>query len=323
MSSATTPEDTFHVSPNDEEYLQMLREEEEFWDTHIETLLTKPPTRSIQRYLNERLTGDPEKLWYQTIGDEGEFTSGCVFGAGPGQVEGHLLERHPQLHLTIFDISSDALSRLQQRLDAKYPGRAETKHQDLNFIDLPAETYDLLIANASMHHLVNLEHLAFQVGRSLTPEGRFFMEDVVGESYFQFAEEKKRIFQTFMDATQDSSAQPFKMDWPSRDNWTSMSPFDGVRSGDVLNVFERYLLPLRIRTSGALVMLTLFVRPDDSGSRLRRADRALRRRLLGRQRVLEQGVLRGELLFLLDSVMCDSGHLVPGQAFGIYAKRGG
>ena len=323
MTNANAPQDIFLVSEDDEEYVRMLREEEVFWDAQIDTPLAREPRPAIQRYRNERYTGDPEKLWYQTIGDEGEFTNGCVFGAGPGKVEEYLLGRHPQLRLTIFDISSDALSRLQQRLDAKYPGRAETKHQDLNFIDLPAETYDLLIANASMHHLVNLEHLAFQVGRSLTPEGRFFMEDVVGESYFQFAEEKKRIFQTFMDATQDSSAQPFKMDWPSRDNWTSMSPFDGVRSGDVLNVFERYLLPLRIRTSGALVMLTLFVRPDDSGSRLRRADRALRRRLLGRQRVLEQGVLRGELLFLLDSVMCDSGHLVPGQAFGIYAKRGG
>ena len=322
MSSATTPEDTFHVSPNDEEYLQMLREEEEFWDTHIETLLTKTPAPAVQRYLNERLTGDPEKLWYQTIGDEGEFTSGCVFGAGPGQVEEHLLERHPQLHLTIFDISSEALSRLQKRLDEQYPGRAETRQQDLNFVELPAEKYDLAIANACIHHLVNLEHFAYQVNGSLTPEGRYFMQDVVGESYFQFTEEKKRMFQTFMDATRDSSEPPVKIAWPSQDEWT-YSPFESARSGEILDVFGRYFVPLRVRTASALLSLTLMVRPDDSKGRLRRRIDALWTRLLMRPRTLSRGLARGELLFLLDSLMCDGGRLLPGQAFGIYAKRGG
>ena len=185
MTTANAPEDIFHVSP-DEEYLRMLREEEEFWDTHIDTPLSKTPRPAVQRYLNERLTGDPEKMWYQTIGDEGEFTNGCVFGAGPGQVEEHLLGRHPGLRLTIFDISGEALSRLQKRLDEQYPGRVDMRQQDLNFVELPAEAYDLAVADSSIHHLVNLEHFAFQVSRSLTPAGRFSMEDVVGESYFQF-----------------------------------------------------------------------------------------------------------------------------------------
>ena len=91
MTTASTLGDTFHVSSDDKEYVRMLREEEEFWDTHIDTLLTKTPGPIFQRYLNERLTGDPETLWYQTIGDEGDFTKGCIFGAGPGQVKEHLL----------------------------------------------------------------------------------------------------------------------------------------------------------------------------------------------------------------------------------------
>lgn len=319
---ARAPKDKFHVSKDDEEYIQMLREEEEFWDARIDTPLAREPLPAVQRYRNERYTGDPEKLWYQTIGDEGEFTDGCVFGAGPGKLEEHLLRRHPRLCLTIFDISSDALSRLQKRLDEQYPGRVETRRQDLNFIELPADRYDLLVANASMHHLVNLEHVAFQVGRSLTPQGRFFMEDVVGESYFQFAEEKKRIFQTFVTATHDSAAPPVQIRWPSREHdWTSMSPFESVRSGDILEVFERYLLPLRIRTLGALLVLMLFVHPDNSRGLLDRAFNGVKRRLLRFRPSIAHGVSSGELLFLLDSQMCDEGRLVPGQAFVIYARR--
>ena len=319
MTIASAPEDTFHVSEDDEKYVRMLREEEEFWDAHIDTPLSKTPRPAVQRYLNERYTGDPDKLWYETIGDEGEFTNGCVFGAGPGQVEEHLLGRHPQLRLTILDISGDALSRLQKRLDQQYPGRAETRQQDLNFVDLPTQAYDLAVANSSIHHLVNLEHFAFQVNRSLTPEGRFFMDDTVGESYFQFTEEKKRMFQMLMDVAQDSSEPRFKVEWPDRDNWT-FSPFESVRSGDILDVFERYLQPVRIATASSLLALTLFVRPDDSSGRLRRAIDKVRARLSGRELTITRGISRGELLFLLDSLMCDSGRLVPGQAFGIYGK---
>ena len=312
----------FHVSPDDEEYLRMLREEAEFWDSRTETLLSNTPRRSIQRYLNERLAGGPDKLWHQTIGDEGEFTNGCIFGAGPGEVEEHLLARHPRLNLIIFDISGDALARLQSRLDQTFPGRAVTQKQDLNFVDLPDEAYDLAIAISSVHHLVNLEHFAFQVSHSLTSEGRFFMHDAVFESYFQFTEEKKRMFQTYVDATRDSSEPRFKIVWPSRDSW-EYSPFECARSGEILDIFARYLSPLRIRTAGSLLALTLFLQPDESRGRWRRVINEVRTKLLGRGLNVTRGVARGELLFLLDGLMCDSGRLVPGQAFGIYGKRSG
>ncbi len=320
MTNASTPEDTFHVSPDDEEYLRMLREEEEFWDARTETLLSMPPRPAAQRYVNERRTGDPDKLWYEMIGDEGEFTNGCVFGAGPGLIEESLLQRHPRLHLTIFDISGEALSRLQTRLDEQYPGRAETRKQDLNFVDLPSEAYDLAVANSSIHHLVNLEHVAFQVGRSLTPEGRFFMVDATGESYLQFTEEKKRIFEMLHTATRDMSEPGYNMDWPSRDNW-KYSPFESVRSGDILEVFERYLVPLRVRTSGALLALELFMVMNDSRGRLRSMLERLRTMVVGRRLSLAHRISRGELLYMLDGLMCDSGRLIPGTAFVIYGKR--
>lgn len=320
MTIDGAPKDVLHVSEEDDEYRQMLREEEEFWDAQTETILSQTPRPAAQRYNNERYTGDPDKCWYEMIGDEGEFTNGCVFGAGPGKVEEHLLGRHPQLHLTVFDISGDALSRLQTRLDGQFPGRTETRKQDLNFVDLVPEAYDLAVANASIHHLVNLEHFAFQVNRTLTPEGRFFMADAIEESYFQFAEEKKRIFDMFHTATRDASEPGYKMNWPSRDDW-KFSPFESVRSGDILEVFERYLVPLRLRTSGALLAVELFMHPNDRRGRIRSALERLRTLFVGRPLSLVHGISRGTLLYMLDGLLCDSGRLVPGTAFGIYGKR--
>ena len=130
------------------------------------------------------------------------------------------------------------------------------------------------------------------------------------------------IVRTVLDVTRDSIEPRVKNAWPSREDWT-FSPFESARSGDILDVFGRYLLPLQVRTSSALLSLTLMVRPDPAHGTLRRALERLRTMVLGRRLPLSRSLSRDELLFLLDSLMCDSGRLLPGLVFGIYGKRGG
>lgn len=315
------PPDIFYMQ-DDGEYRRLLRAEEEFWDSHVETPLTRSPLPIVQAYLNERMTGDPDRRWFEVISDFGEFRRGCMLGAGPGHVEEHLLSKHPELRLTIMDISSGALERLQERLDKTYPGRAETLQSDLNFVTLPDGEYDLVAANSSLHHIVNLEHLAFQVNQALTPEGYFFMEDTVSESYFQFSEEKKHLFQAMMDATKDGFGQRTNIVWPDRDNWT-FSPFESVRSGEILEILASYLREERVKGAAALMSLTIFVRQDPPAAGAANKLRRFARRLLeGRPKMdVVRGNAKGELLFAVDSMICDSGVMLPGMAFGVYRKR--
>ncbi len=320
------PEDFFHV-PRDEDYLLSLRAEEAFWDARVETPLSRTPAPPVTRYYNERLSGDADRRWYETTGDYGEFHRGCVLGAGPGHVERHLLSRHHGLCLTIYDVSSGALERLQRTLDSEFPGRAEARQEDLNFAELPAESYDLLVADSSVHHIVNLEHLAFQANRSLTPDGHFFMHDTVSESRFQFSEEKRRLFEALAGATSTGLTQAPRIRWPDPENWV-FSPFESVRSGEILDVFGRYLQVVRLRTAGALLALSLFVeagahRGHRSGtaSSLRRAGAVLLSRLRRSSLGDRRGRYRLELLFMLDRILSETGYLQPGLAFAVYRKR--
>jgi len=321
MSRSESPPDILRVQQDDAEYQRMLLEEEAFWDEQAETLLTHETLPVVQAYLNERMTGDTNKRWFEAVGYEGPYRRGCVLGAGPGEVEEHLLDRSPDLRLTVLDISSQALARQAQRL-SRFGERVMTLQQDLNFVELTPEAYDLIIANASLHHLVNLEHVAFQVNRALTEQGRFFMEDTVGESYFQFSDEKKRVFENLIAATRDSSEPPAWVDWPHRDNW-QYSPFESVRSADILDVFARYLEPVAVRTSSSLTFLALFVRIAAPGKGPRSLLRGLYHSLIGRHAAIARGFAHGELLFYLDRLTCDTGRLLPGQAFASYRKRDG
>ena len=316
MTASQAPIDVYHVQADDPEYAQMLRDETEYWDSREETLLSATTSPNVQAYRNERFTGDASKRWFETTGNEGAFSRGCIFGAGPGHVEEALLKQHPSLHLTVFDISGEALARLKRRLNDQFAGRVETQQLDLNFVDLPSGSYDLVVANSSMHHLVNLEHVAFQINQTLTADGRFFMADTVCESFFQFSDEKKRIFQLLIDATQGTQTST-SVEWPDRSNW-AFSPFESVRSGEVLEVLARYMEPVSLRVVGALLSLAIFVRTESarSGSR-----HAIAQWLLGQRLLAADEDARAQLLFLVDSLVCDVGRLVPGEAFAIYGKR--
>ncbi len=320
------PEDLFHV-PRNEEYLLQLRAEQAFWDRRVETPLSRTPAPAVTRYYNERLSGDANRRWYETVSDYREFHRGGVLGAGPGHVERHLLTTHPGLCLTIFDVSSGALERLQSKLDSEFPGRAETRQEDLNFAKLPAESYDLLVADSSIHHMVNLEHVAFEANRSLTSDGYFFMHDTVGESRFQSSEEKRRLFETVVEATDGRRTPASRIRWPDPDNWT-FSPFESVRSGEILDVFGRYLQVVRLRAAGALLALSLFVETgaqdghrSGTASSLRRARAALLRRLRRSRPDVRDGKARLDLLLMLDRILSETGYLEPGLAFAVYRKR--
>ena len=54
---------------------------------------------------------------------------GCVLGAGQGDMEKQLLARQHGLHLTIYDISGEALSRLHGKLEQEFPGRTEMRQE--------------------------------------------------------------------------------------------------------------------------------------------------------------------------------------------------
>lgn len=329
-SPAALPRDVMHVT-RDSEYELKLRDEEAFWDARVETPLSRSKLPAVRRYLNERMTGDPDREWFETISDYGAFRSGCVLGAGPGNVERHLLEKHQGLRLTVLDISAGALSRLKVRVEQEFPGRIETLQQDLNFVELPAHRFDLIVANSSLHHLVNLEHVAYQANQALTPGGFFFMEDTVGESFFQYSDEKKRLFETFVSAMFDGRGAPPRVRWPNRDDW-AFSPFESVRSGEILQVLARYMKQVSVRPCASLLALTLITaesrptvvppgRMTRLRSRVQRALRPIKRKVAGPSYNVPLETAKGDLLLMLDRILTDTGYLEPSTAFAIYRKR--
>jgi SAM-dependent methyltransferase len=326
----TDPSALRRVQPDDPAYQAQAAAEVEFWGrVHPSSLEAsenaREPPGPTERHRNESYTGDPRREWQDTIHDHGHFRTGALLGTSSLGVEGHILETNPDLHLTFFDISPAALARRAEVLGARHPGRVATRGADLNFVEFEPERYDVIVSSSSLHHVTNLEYLAFQINRALRPGGFFFLDDYVGEPRFQFSPEKRRVFERLYE--RDLARQRGRRPGLRWLDTSDLSPFCGVRSDETLEVLARYLEPLTVRTAGTLLVPLLRSRPldDHRPTRLQLAlgfVRALRNRLLGTapDRIAIGKQFIRELL-LVGDVLSEAGILRPGIAFGVYRKR--
>lgn len=220
-------------------------------------------------------------------------------------------------------LSSGPAERRAAALALRFPGRIVPEIADLNFIELRPERYDLIVSSSTIHHVTNLEYLASQINRALTPDGHFFLEDYVGEPRFIFSEAKRRLFETMYnrDIARQRERKPGVVWHDSSD----LSPFCAVRSDDILDVFRAYLDEVQVRMAGALVIPMTRSHPADYEEMLKRLPRwkivsvmmarklGIRRRLRIDQRFLDE-------LSLVGDAACEAGLLHPGIAFAVYRK---
>jgi SAM-dependent methyltransferase len=277
---------------------------------------------SFEHAVNLRFTDDAHTHWTETIARWGPFRRGLVLGTSSLRWEARILETNPELHLLFVDLSPGAVERRATILGERFPGRVATATMDLNFADLPAETYDLVVSSSTIHHVTNLEYLAYQVNRTLTANGRFFLEDYVGEARFQFTEEKKRLFEVVYQ--RDVARQRPRHSGVRWLDDTDLSPFCGVRSHEILGALRTQLEEVQIRTAATLSGLIIRMRPTDEMpappywkirlARLRKRFGLQRADVLGKEFLDE--------LFLVGDLATEAGIVLPGLAFAIYRKRG-
>jgi SAM-dependent methyltransferase len=324
----------FRVLPDDPEYRRQAAAEAEYWSRMVPYALESLEERfgegPVDQYINERFTGDRRRGWQRTIARHGPFRRGLVLGLSSLRVEGEVLATNPGLHLTFMDISPGSLARRAEAFGRRFAGRVDTVCADLNFVELEPAAYDLVVSSASLHHVTNLEHLAWQIDRALAPEGWFFLNDYVGEPRFQFDEVKRRIFGIVHDRALARSGQHVESGCVWMDA-TDLSPFCGVRSDDILPVLRAHLREIEVRTAAALTVALMRSRPvhgrtpPPPGPGRRLLDIASRAclGLFGKQppvAVPAPPEFLRELMAVGD-VLADGEVILPGTAFATYRKR--
>lgn len=103
-----------------------------------------------------------------------------------------LKQQSCDMELTCVDINATILE--QARIEAAKRGiRFYGVVQDVNTIKLDSNRYDVIVAYASLHHFVDLEHIAHEINRALRPDGIFVTVDVPTRNGYRMWDETFEI----------------------------------------------------------------------------------------------------------------------------------
>ncbi len=173
-----------------------------------------------------------------------KFEHGLTLGCGAGRCERELLRNGVCRTFHGIDISEDAIAAAREiAKEQNLPLTYEVA--DLNFLELPEKTFDLVVAQTCLHHMLFLERVAEQVWRSLKADGYLWIHDFVGETQGQY--DLKRI--SIMNQILAILPEKFRKNKITGRLVTEIkrpepghlgSPFESIRSSEIVPVFQRW-----------------------------------------------------------------------------------
>lgn len=172
------------------------------------------------------------------------FDYGLTLGCGAGRCERDLISRGVCRSFHGIDISEHAVAKARET--AKEQSLPLTYDvADLNFVKLPEKTFDLVVAQTCLHHILFLEHVADQIWRSLKNDGYLWIHDFIGETQFQYDDKRLAIINQILAVLPEKlrkntitgrTIAEIKRPEPGRLG----SPFESIRSAEIIPVFQRW-----------------------------------------------------------------------------------
>lgn len=248
--SGTRVADTEEKKLGGDAYAAQLEAESRKWAAHLDFEASGQMAAWLDHPLvNEhyrqrcRIDGLGWERWVLTsLGSPAECS--LHLGCGTGTCSLELWRMGASLAIYGFDVSSERTEEGERaRLEAGAPGRFWV--DDVNAAELPAAHYDLIFAEHSFHHFVALEWIMEQVARALTPRGLFVLEEFVGPTQFQWTDLQMSLASALLRLL---PARQRVLPWravkqaegrPTPEEVVAVSPFESIRSAEIVPLFER------------------------------------------------------------------------------------
>ena len=253
-----------------DEHLLRAERESEYWAKLSELnkrRLSWLHSPTVDKYVNRRISGRDDVNWfgwaiekYLTGKKPGR---GLNLGCNDGIFDRQILRAGLCAEVDGYDISREAVK--SAKAEAKREGLSANYHRvDLNYLELPENSYDLVVAVQSIHHIKRLEHLFGEVNRALTPTGLFIINEYVGPTQFQLPDEQleliNRVFSLLPERLKRRSTDGVVAQEITRvcvKDLVEASPFEAIRSAEIIPLIERHLKIVDRRDYGGTILCWL------------------------------------------------------------------
>jgi SAM-dependent methyltransferase len=167
------------------------------------------------------------------------------------------LRAAPSGTLDVVECSPRRIARLRQRLQG-FGERVRLQCQDLNFLALPAQHYDLVIAASGTFRVVNLEFFLDEIAQALRPGGLLGLISYVGERRQLYAPARLALVNAALAEIPDR----FRLDGGAGigpANQDTIAPFGAVRSDEILPIVRSRFEVVEEHLAGRLFPLHLYL----------------------------------------------------------------
>ena len=219
---------------------------------------------SIRAHYEERARID-EKSWkaWLTTWFGGPAKRSMELGCGSGTLSVDLYREAAVDEIEGADASAERVAEAEERrIRQAAPGRFRV--EDVNRIVLTPGRYDLVCSAHSFHHFLELEHVMTQVLDALSPNGLFVLEEFVGPTQFQWTDVQIEATRELLAGIPEryrmlrwGAVKPYE-GRPTVAEVVADSPFESIRSSEIVPLFERYFDVVHRKDLGGTVQHLLY-----------------------------------------------------------------
>lgn len=226
-------------------YATMAARENEVWGKILPALAQSETSAADTKASANLRAGRHQASLVQIAKERGlTFEKGLTLGCGAGRLERSLLKSRLCRSFHGVDISEKAIEEARDTAERdSLPLTYEVA--DLNFLSLPLATFDLVVAQTSLHHVLFLERVAEEVWRTLKPDGYLWIHDFIGETQGQYDPERLTLVNQILALlpeklrlNQINKKTATKVETPEPGRLGS--PFEKIRSAEIVSVFARW-----------------------------------------------------------------------------------
>lgn len=185
-------------------------------------------------------------------------------GCGVGYLERSLASWNAFEQMDAYDIAPGAIEIAKQSAVDAGLTHINYEVRNINTSTWPANHYDTVWFNGSLHHIEQLERVYQEVAHTLKPGGYLFFNEYIGPSRFDFTERQKQV----MDAVFKLLPQRFKRSFipaypfpylqatpiPDPVEVQRVDPSEAVRSDEIMSILPDYFDILEFNKMGGTIL---------------------------------------------------------------------
>lgn len=262
-----------------------------------------------QMYIHPLISGRTNVGWLETISEK-YFASpvgmALSLGCGGGGLERHAADLKIAGKFIAYDVSEGAITLAKNLAKQHRLRHLSYRAADLNTMVHPENTYDVVFASQSLHHIESLEFYLDQVTRTLKPNGLFIINEFVGPNQFQWTDLQVQYAQSLLETIPECYRQIIQghglkttIARPTIEFMNLIDPTEAIRSAEIIpQIIDRFEVLEKIDFGGTVLQLVL---ADIVGNFSDTpADRALLQSLFDEeQRLLESGMLGSDFTLMV------------------------